>query len=333
MNEKISVIVPVYNVQKYIERCVHSIMEQTYDNLEIILIDDGSGDGSGELCDYYGKIDNRIIVIHQENQGLSAARNVGLSIHTGKYVGFVDSDDWIEKDMYSLLYKDLCEYNADISICDVHLINEFGEVVDYKGDVIEKKENMSYDTIVFENFEEAFNEEEFIVKECVWNKLYKSCLWDNICFPIKKVFEDIYTLYHIIERAKIICADSMCGYNYQMRKTSISNTFNLQTFDIIDGLIERYEYLSRKYPGLEMKYRRTIFNGFLYVVRGAYDSGNFDVYEKELRQMTDKIKKYSTKTCNMQENDIKFFDLLLNNYKVYNVISKYKTITNLIYHR
>lgn len=329
MCEKISVIVPVYNVQEYIERCIQSIIRQTYENLEIILIDDGSVDESGLLCDHYGQIDNRIIVIHQENRGLSAARNVGLNVHTGKYIGFVDSDDWIDEEMYSALYKNLCKYNADISICDINLINYLGKIVDYKGDI--KKEDKSIGVKVFYDFVEALNDEEFIVKECVWNKLYKSSLWDNIRFPVKKVFEDIYTLYHIIEKADIICADNMCKYNYQKRKTSISNTFSLQNFDIIDGLIERYEYLSKKYPVLEMKYRKTIFNGFLYIIKGAYDSGNFDIYEKELEQITNRIKKYSLQNCNMREDDVKFFDLLIKNYKAYNTISRFKTSSSLIY--
>lgn len=114
----ISVIIPVYKVEKYLDRCVNSVVNQTYKNLEIILIDDGSPDNCPQICDQWAEKDNRIVVIHKKNEGLSSARNTGLKIAKGKYIGFVDSDDWIELNMYKRLYDILCTYNADMSICD-----------------------------------------------------------------------------------------------------------------------------------------------------------------------------------------------------------------------
>ncbi|MBO7334370.1 MAG: glycosyltransferase, partial [Lachnospiraceae bacterium] len=115
--ELISVIVPVFEVEKYLKECIESILNQTYTNLEIILVDDGSPDKCGEICEEYAKTDNRIIVIHHENKGLSSARNRGLDIATGDYIGFVDSDDKIAPDMFEILLNNLKQYDADISIC------------------------------------------------------------------------------------------------------------------------------------------------------------------------------------------------------------------------
>lgn len=120
MNEKISIIIPIYNVEKYLKKCLDSVISQTYKNLEIILVDDGSPDKCGKICDEYQEIDNRIIVLHNKNIGLSGARNSGLKIATGKYVTFIDSDsdDYIADDYIEVLYKILKEKNADISICN-----------------------------------------------------------------------------------------------------------------------------------------------------------------------------------------------------------------------
>ena len=117
MNNKISIIIPVYNVENYIERCIDSLISQSYINLEIILVDDGSTDKSGEICDRYAVVDNRIKVIHIKNSGRGEARNIGLSQANGQYIGFVDSDDWVEKDLYKYLIENIEETKADISIC------------------------------------------------------------------------------------------------------------------------------------------------------------------------------------------------------------------------
>lgn len=120
----ISVIIPVYNVEEYLERCVNSVLKQTYNDLEIILVDDGSTDNSGKICDELKNKDDRIIVIHKENQGLSASRNIGIEKATGEYITFVDSDDYILEDMYETLYKNLIRNDADISMCKYQYVKE-----------------------------------------------------------------------------------------------------------------------------------------------------------------------------------------------------------------
>ena len=117
--EKISIIVPVYNVEKYLKTCLDSIINQTYQNLEIILVDDGSTDNSGEICEEYRKTDSRIILIHKENEGLSMARNFGLDIASGDYISFVDSDDFIARNMMEALYNRLLETQSDMAICSI----------------------------------------------------------------------------------------------------------------------------------------------------------------------------------------------------------------------
>lgn len=124
MNEQlISIIVPIYNVELYLKKCLNSIVNQTYKNIEIILIDDGSTDKSGAICDSYANVDNRIIVIHKNNEGVSSARNAGLQIAKGEYIGFVDPDDWIAEDMYEVLYLNAKKYNADVSVCKFKIVN------------------------------------------------------------------------------------------------------------------------------------------------------------------------------------------------------------------
>ena len=128
MEKLISVIIPVYNVVNYFDRCINSIINQTFKNLEIIIVDDGSTDGSSEACDKIAKIDNRIKVIHQINMGLSAARNAGLNIATGEYIAFVDSDDYLHPRMYEILYKEMTKNEVDMVICE---FNEFEEEPKY----------------------------------------------------------------------------------------------------------------------------------------------------------------------------------------------------------
>lgn len=127
---KISIIVPVYNVEKYLEKCVRSILAQTFTDFELILVDDGSPDSSGAMCDQFAKQDERVKVIHKENGGLSDARNAGIEIATGEYLGFIDSDDYIADDMYELLYTNIVKEDADLSICGIYDVYEGKEPVE-----------------------------------------------------------------------------------------------------------------------------------------------------------------------------------------------------------
>lgn len=179
----ISIIVPVFNVEKYLEQCLNSIVAQTYPNIEIIVIDDGSTDSSGRICDEFKSKYDNIIVIHQENKGLAASRNKGLDIASGEYIGFIDSDDWIEPDMYDKLYALTIRYDADISSC---LSNNMGDVemgeCDYKNGTIN----------IFKSFDiikELYTQSE--IRFEVWNKLWKRDFIADTRFMPGQICEDV----------------------------------------------------------------------------------------------------------------------------------------------
>ena len=162
----ISVIVPVYNVEKYLDKCIQSIVDQTYTNLEIILVDDGSPDNSGAICDEWAEKDNRIKVIHKANGGLSDARNAGLDIATGEYIAFVDSDDYIELDFYDKLYNVIKATNCDISICNLRKVYENNNVSVNNCDTFEITEYSTTEAM------SALIDDK--IRQVVWNKLYKA---------------------------------------------------------------------------------------------------------------------------------------------------------------
>lgn len=217
-NELLSVIVPVYNVEKYICKCVDSILNQTYKNLEIILIDDGSKDSSGAKCDELAKKDNRIKVYHKENGGLSDARNYGIQKSTGKYLGFVDSDDFINLNMFQILMDNIKQYDADISTCARITINEGTNIDTYtKNEPNEPKCLTSRDAII-----DLFTKNEYVF-HAAWDKIYKRELFRNIEFPVGRLFEDAAIMYRLFEKAKTIVTTKSKLYYYIQRNGSISN--------------------------------------------------------------------------------------------------------------
>ncbi|WP_416145204.1 glycosyltransferase family 2 protein [Planococcus koreensis] len=177
MSETISVIVPVYNVQEYLPKCLDSVIGQTYENLEILLVNDGSTDESAEICDRYARMDGRIHVIHQENQGLAAARNAGLEAAAGMYIGFVDSDDWIDLDMYEFLYRLMHEYRADLAMCRLTEITNT-ESVDRSTGKLLVCDGLTAVKRIFKR------ESDYHIGYSVFNKLYKKSWWQNSGFQL-----------------------------------------------------------------------------------------------------------------------------------------------------
>ena len=192
---KVSIIVPVYKVEQYIDNCIKSLLSQTLIEIEIILVDDGSPDNSGEICDAYQKIDNRIKVIHQENGGLSKARNSGLKIANGEYIVFVDSDDWIKNTMCEKLYNAAQEDNAEIAICKIiNAINE--QQYDQTNDTCNKEILTNVEAV--NQLYDGTNHVEMVV---AWNKIYKKELFDDIEFANGKIHEDEFTTYKLLYKA------------------------------------------------------------------------------------------------------------------------------------
>jgi len=213
-NEKISVIIPIYNSEKYLNRCLNSIINQTYTDLEIILVDDGSTDNSLNICKQYGKIDKRIKIIHQENAGASVARNKGIENSTGNFISFIDSDDYVDCDMFSVLYNNINKYQSDISICGRSI-----EFDDNKKNT-SKKENIKVMTNK-EALIELNSLMSFDMSPC--DKLYKIKLFENIKFPKVKKCEDFYIMYKLFYYSSNIVYDSTPLYHYCRRKGSNSN--------------------------------------------------------------------------------------------------------------
>ena len=202
MNEKITVIVPVYNVEHYLDKCLDSLINQTYKNLEIIVINDGSTDNSGIICQEYAQKDNRIIYIEKENGGQSEARNMGLDRMTGSYVTFVDSDDWVELDYVETLYQKITEYQADIAVVNYYSFNQSEGMYYFHifGDSYYEK---VYDNVsIFENLYES-KEMKNIAFISVWGKLYRASLFKYLCFDKDRLREDCYLnqkIYLLAER-------------------------------------------------------------------------------------------------------------------------------------
>ena len=244
----VSIIVPVYQVKNYVGECVESLLRQTYTNLEILLVDDGSTDGSGAICDEYARGDNRIRVIHQENQGLSAARNAGLDQAAGEYVAFVDSDDAVWPDYIETLYDLADRYQADIAVCayergeigatgtqiknDIYVANQFrDENVD---GAVDRHEHSKYDSSVTEvcmTSEQMLRQWHGRYKKwetVAWNKLYRKQILDGtdgsdaICFPIGRRHEDILTSHLIVANAGRIVLTTQKLYMYRTREDSIT---------------------------------------------------------------------------------------------------------------
>ncbi len=238
----ISVIVPIYKVEKYLSRCVDSILAQTYTDLEIILVDDGSPDGCGAICDAYAEKDSRIKVVHKINGGLSDARNAGLDVATGEYVGFIDSDDYIHPQMYEKLLDALRSTGSQISLCGyVYVDEETGAVL----------EDLSkYNPITTE----VLSRKEALEKICAyrsgysyyvtaWNKLYERKLFDTIRFPKGKLHEDELTVHYLFNAVEQVATVSDLLYYYVQRAGSIMNTkATVKSLDIIEAMLNRYQF-------------------------------------------------------------------------------------------
>ena len=233
----ISVIVPVYNVEKYLPQCIDSILNQTEKNLEIILVDDGSLDNSGKICDEFSKKDDRIVVIHKKNNGLSSARNAGLEIAKGNYIGFVDSDDWLDKSMYEVLLKLLKENNSDISCCDFFkTANSNDSIPHIDNEIINSYNNIES----LNNFYNGLYTQTVVA----WNKLYKRELFKDISYPVGKIHEDEGTTYKLYYKANKITYTNRPLYYYRITPNSITTSkFNKKRLDIIDVYDEKVKFI------------------------------------------------------------------------------------------
>lgn len=302
--KKISVVIPVYNVEKYLSECLDSVVNQTYKNLQIILVDDGSTDFSGKICDVYAEKDNRITVVHQKNAGAGAAKNTGLELIEGDYFSIIDSDDYIELDMYEKMVNSLEKYNADIVQClfrNVFVNDSFGRKYKIKG-----------------NYPKVLTSKRFL-KEYLYdwkyaifaNKVFKSSLLKDIRFPVGRKIDDEFFTYKLVCNAKKVVNIDNILYNYRMRKTSVMNENNSDRliYDRIDCFIERYNYVSDIYPSLKKKYNLKLYDDLLYFKDSAKDNG----------KILSLINNFSRKKSNGFD---KLYQKIMNNKLVFEELNK-----------
>lgn len=242
---KVSIIVPVFNIEQYLKQCLQSIMRQSYANLEVILVDDGSTDDSGRICEMYSAQKDNWITIHQNNQGLSGARNTGLDRCSGQFIYFLDSDDLIHPRTISILVDIALETNSDIVEADFIKFNQDNFAANWKLP-LQKKYTVWSQPEALTNV--------LLYKDCnimSCNKLINAILFENIYFPLKKQHEDEFTTPLLAEKAKYYTKLQMPLYAYRQQKSSIMHqSFSEKKFDAIDAMKTRYKYFKEKYPGV-----------------------------------------------------------------------------------
>lgn len=242
MNEElISVVVPIYKVEKYLARCLDSILEQTYRNFELILVDDGSPDACPRICDEYKGKDSRIKVIHKQNGGLSDARNTGLEMARGKWITFIDSDDYVGQNFLKVLFEAGTSTGADISICDYKFVRDDDE----KGTMESARKVFSNKQCLEEVYHPRFHGLEFVA----WGKLYRTDLFKNnqIRYPVGKLHEDVFTTYKLIYAADQVAFSNATEYFYRQREGSImASAFNPKRLDLLEATREACFFFEEK---------------------------------------------------------------------------------------
>ncbi len=309
----ISVIVPVYNVEAYVEACLKSIVCQSYKNLEILIVDDASTDGSYAICQQFAAGDNRIQLLqHSENLGLSAARNTALNVAKGDYIAFVDSDDTIEPNMYSILCSAAQRTEADITVCGYHYMDECGKItqsclITEKNDLLHGIQKIEYNISTSDN--------------CVWNKLYKRAVFDHVRFPLGKTFEDIFIMHKLFDDAHEIYMIPEVLYNYRQRYSGITlRPFSNTNLDIVEAYLERYMYISSRYPASKTLIRnagRYLIDNFLYCFMRAYKENKMEIYTDELRRTADSIRDIDRGKFNLSLKKENTVNLILTDFRLY----------------
>ncbi|MBR0342872.1 MAG: glycosyltransferase [Oscillospiraceae bacterium] len=293
MDKLISIIIPVYNVEDYLDDCIESVVNQTYKSLEILLIDDGSTDNSGKICDEWAGRDKRIVVIHKENGGVAEARNVALDLMKGDYVGFVDADDWCEPTMYETLITTAIDESADIVMCRYYTCHGNSHPEEKK-----KKAFIDYDTCAPEEaILHILGSDGYFTS--VWNKLFvreSIVIGDNIVKMHPELYfgEDEVWLYEVIKNSKRIAFVPMQLYNWRARKGSITQSETITNKQLC--LIEAKKQviaLSSCFPGIRDEILADIYSNAYILKRIAYCSG--DARIREINLFLNPLKRYFLK--------------------------------------
>jgi len=314
MKDKISVIVPIYNVEKYLNKCIESIINQTYSELEILLMDDGATDNSGKICDKYAEIDNRIKVIHKVNEGVSRTKNLGMEISTGKYIAFVDGDDSIEPDYFELLYNNIISKSADISILSYNVVREDGSHIE--GAVAEN--NLKDSEVVVYEGEDIIKEllKQKTIKNFVC-KLYKREVLTD--FPVDINYEDIVFSFEVMNMAKKVVYMNARKYNYLKRRGSITAIVSEKNLnDFANAIYNRYEVVNEQHPNL-LKYNMYAFleSTVALSIKNVISGRQYESINESVNKYIDIIKNYA------KDNEQDFFALLNDYQKLCVYLMKY----------
>ncbi len=293
---KISVIIPIYNVEQYLPKCIESVINQTYKNLEIILVDDGSPDKCPEICDEFAKKDNRIRVIHQKNGGLSAARNAGLEIASGDYFAFLDSDDWADDNMYDTLLQLALKHDADIVECGYKYIKNEGTLIVSRVNTGEVKLYDNIDALSALYFGDQLWGGISIV---VWNKLYKSSLLSKLRFLNGAVNEDVeYTPRALYLSQRIVKINSNL-HNFNIRPNSISRSnLNMKHLTVIDSkksASDFFQHYLKSDPRLKDIAAYTLdafYDAHYNCFFSCYNNRSNPVFKSEAKKIAEKVRKY-----------------------------------------
>ena len=251
----ISVILPIYNKQDYMPRCMESLLQQTYQNLDLVLVDDGSCEECAQLCDRYSDLDSRVRVYHKPNGGISDARNYGLIKAAGDYISYVDPDDDVDPDYIAYLYALIQKNQAPMAICQHRVVFVNGKIKDYGAEGDELLDTRTcLERMLYHD----------IIDTSVWGKLYQRELFCGIRFPVSKQFEDIGTVYKLMLRSGQISVGYASKYSYYMRGDSITNcVFNPHKLDLLEMTDQMAEEVTAAYPDLkEATLRRQVYARF-----------------------------------------------------------------------
>lgn len=260
--ELISVIIPVYNIKEYLHRCIDSVITQTYGNLEILLIDDGSTDGSGLICDSYAEKDSRIKVLHKENGGVSSARNLGLQNAKGDYIGFVDGDDVIENEMFQRLLDNAKKYQCDISCCQMDTVDVNGRALT---NYHTEQKILDVKSIVYEYFTEGFIKE-MMYSQC--NKIFSRQCLSGLYFRPYRYGEDILFIFEALMNSNKVYYDEYIGYHYIHRENSaMTRTFSIDRIDYINAIRQLEDICIKNYPEVSEKVQTWVYQHVLITMR------------------------------------------------------------------
>lgn len=266
MNELISIIIPVWNVDCFLEKCIESILNQTYSNIQVILVDDGSPDLSGAICDAYAAKDSRVEVIHQENGGVCRARNAALKRVRGEYIGFVDPDDWAAEDMFEYLLMGAHKYNAEIVCCHYYRVT-------YGKETYSQCDGVDYVYTNGQAIEELVNR--FLIRNVFWNKLFKREVFESILFPEDRIYEGTAMIYKLMLKADRVVMLGNPKYYYVDNPNSYINQTTLKNrVDYVIAHMDRFLVLEGMYPELKQKLMRDIVDGILKMkyIRGPLET-------------------------------------------------------------